>query len=61
MASGSSISVSVRDNGSMQIDKTSAGLGTILLNTFTHSWSLEREGDQSLLTFSIPSGKPNSQ
>ena len=61
MASGSSISVSVRDNGSMQMDKASPGLGTILLNTFTDSWSLEREGDQSLLTFSIPSGKPISR
>ena len=60
-ASGSSISVSVRDNGSMQIVKAGSGLGTILLNTFTESWSLEREGDQSLLTFSLPSGKRNSQ
>jgi hypothetical protein len=61
IATGSSISVSIRDNGSMQMDKASPGLGTILLNTFTASWSLVRDGDQSLLTFSIPSGKPNSQ
>ena len=59
--SNSSISVFVRDNGSMQMAQTSSGLGTILLNTFTQSWSLEREGDQSLLTFSVPSGKRNSQ
>lgn len=59
-ASGSLISVFVRDNGSMQMAKASSGLGTILLNTFTESWSLEREGDQSLLTFSVPSGKSNS-
>lgn len=61
LSAGSSISVFVRDNGSRQMTKTSTGLGTILLNTFTESWSLEREGDQSLLTFSIPSGKRNSQ
>jgi hypothetical protein len=59
-ASGSLISVFVRDNGSMQMAKASSGLGTILLNTFTESWSLQREGDQSLLTFSVPSGKSNS-
>jgi signal transduction histidine kinase len=59
--SGSSISVFVRDNGTMQMGKASSGLGTILLNTFTESWSLEREGDESLLTFSVPSGKRNSQ
>jgi hypothetical protein len=59
--SSSSISVSVRDNGSMQIAQARSGLGTILLNTFTESWSLEREGDQSLLTFSVPSGKRNPQ
>jgi anti-sigma regulatory factor (Ser/Thr protein kinase) len=58
--SGSLISVFVRDNGSMQMAKASSGLGTILLNTFTESWSLQREGDQSLLTFSVPSGKSNS-
>jgi signal transduction histidine kinase len=60
-ASNSSISVFVRDNGSMQMAQASSGLGTILLNTFTQSWSLEREGNQSLLTFSVPSGKRNSQ
>jgi hypothetical protein len=59
-ASGSLISVFVRDNGSMQMAKANSGLGTILLNTFTESWSLQREGDQSLLTFSVPSGKSNS-
>jgi len=59
-AGNSSISVFVRDNGSMQMGKASSGLGTILLNTFTQSWSLEREGDQSLLTFSVPSGKRDS-
>ena len=59
-AGNSSISVFVRDNGVMQIAKASSGLGTILLNTFTQSWSLEREGDQSLLTFSVPSGKRDS-
>jgi hypothetical protein len=60
-AGSSSISVFVRDNGSMQMAQASSGLGTILLNTFTQSWSLQREGDQSLLTFSVPSGKRNSQ
>ena len=44
----------------MQMAKAGSGLGTILLNTFTESWSLEREGDQSLLTFSVPTGKRNS-
>ena len=61
IAVGSSISVFVRDNGSLQTTKNNSGLGTILLNTFTESWSLQRDGDQSLLTFSIASGKRNSQ
>ena len=61
IAGSSSISVSVCDNGSMQMAKAGSGLGTILLNTFTESWSLEREGDHSLLTFSVPTGKRNSQ
>jgi signal transduction histidine kinase len=61
VAGSSYISVSVRDNGSMQMAKAGSGLGTILLNTFTESWSLEREGDHSLLTFSVPTGKRNSQ
>ena len=61
ISSVSSISVTVRDNGVMQMAKASSGLGTILLNTFTESWSLEREGDHSLLTFSVPTGKRNSQ
>ena len=60
ISSVSSISVTVRDNGVMQMAKAGSGLGTILLNTFTESWSLEREGDQSLLTFSVPTGKRNS-
>ena len=60
-ASSSSISVFVRDNGVMQRAQAHSGLGTILLNTFTETWSLEREGDQSLLTFSVPIGKRNSQ
>jgi hypothetical protein len=61
ISDGSSISVFVRDNGSLQMTKANTGLGTILLNTFTKSWTLVREGDQSLLTFSIPSGKRNEQ
>ena len=61
VAGGSSVCVSVRDNGSMQMAKSGSGLGTILLNTFAENWSLEREGDHSLLTFSVPTGKRNSQ
>jgi len=61
VATGSSISVYVRDNGSLAKVDGSSGLGTVLLNTFAESWTLERDGDQSLLTFSVPSGKRNSQ
>jgi hypothetical protein len=61
ISDGSSISVFVRDNGSLQMTKANTGLGTILLNTFTKSWTLVREGDQSLLKFTIPSGKRNEQ
>jgi hypothetical protein len=61
ISSVSSISVTVRDNGVMQMAKAGSGLGTIMLNTFTENWSLEREGDHSLLTFSVPTGKRNSQ
>lgn len=59
MASGSTISVFVRDNGSLAKADGSSGLGTILLNTFADSWTLERDGDHSLLTFNISSGKKN--
>jgi signal transduction histidine kinase len=59
--SSSTITVFVRDNGSMQTGKASSGLGTILLNTFTESWSLEREEDLTILTFCINSGKRESQ
>ena len=59
--SSSTITVFVRDNGSMQAGKASSGLGTILLNTFTESWSLEREEDLTVLTFCINSGKRESQ
>jgi hypothetical protein len=55
----SSISVSVRDNGSLAKANGGSGLGTVLLNTFADSWILERDGDQSLLTFVISSGKRN--
>jgi len=61
VATGSSISIYVRDNGSLAKVDGSSGLGTVLLNTFAESWTLERDGDQSLLTFSVPSGKRNSQ
>ncbi|MEN9325542.1 MAG: hypothetical protein RL414_1296, partial [Actinomycetota bacterium] len=59
--SSSTITLFVRDNGSMQTGKASSGLGTILLNTFTESWSLEREEDLTILTFCINSGKRESQ
>jgi hypothetical protein len=57
--SGASISVYVRDNGSLAKADGSSGLGTVLLNTFADSWTLERDGDHSLLTFNISSGKKN--
>ena len=57
--SGASISVCVRDNGSLAKADGSSGLGTVLLNTFADSWTLERDGDHSLLTFNISSGKKN--
>jgi hypothetical protein len=59
MASGSTISVFVRDNGSLAKADGSSGLGTVLLNTFADSWTLERDGDHSLLTFNISSEKKN--
>jgi len=52
-ATNSAISVSIRDNGSLDKTKGGSGLGTILLNSFADSWTLERVEEQTLLTFSV--------
>jgi hypothetical protein len=56
-ATNSAISVSIRDNGSLDEAEVGSGLGTILLNSFADSWTLERVEEQSLLTFSVSFGR----
>lgn len=56
-ATNSAISVSIRDNGSLDKAEVGSGLGTILLNSFADSWTLERVEEQTLLTFSVSFGR----
>jgi len=50
---GSLLVVTVSDNGEFISDQGHSGLGTILFNTFTTKWNLAREGDSTVLTFTI--------
>lgn len=50
---GNTLEVVVSDNGKAPEIKSGSGLGTILFETFASSWSLTREGNATLLTFTI--------
>ena len=43
----------ISDNGYFEEAQSSGGLGTILFNAFAETWSLTREGDQTILKFSV--------
>jgi signal transduction histidine kinase len=43
----------ISDNGHLEAAPFSGGLGTILFNAFAESWSINREGDQTILKFSV--------
>jgi hypothetical protein len=41
------------DNGHLESDANSRGLGAILFNTFAKSWNLSRKDNQTVLLFVI--------
>jgi len=47
------IKVVITDNGQLKEGQTGAGLGTILFDTFAESWTIGREGDETVVRFSI--------
>jgi anti-sigma regulatory factor (Ser/Thr protein kinase) len=47
------LSIEVRDNGQFSEKSRHSGLGTILFNTFAHDWSLQRESETTVLSFTI--------
>jgi LytS/YehU family sensor histidine kinase len=50
---GKDLQVKIMDNGHLESDTNSRGLGSILFNTFTKSWSLSRVDNQTVLLFVI--------
>jgi signal transduction histidine kinase len=47
------INVVITDNGQLKEGNTGSGLGTILFDTFAKSWTIGREGDETVVKFSI--------
>jgi len=47
------LEVKIIDNGQLGSAKSSRGLGSILFDTFTKSWSLDHKNEQTVLIFSI--------
>jgi hypothetical protein len=43
----------VTDDGYFKAGQSQGGLGTILFNTFTETWSINREGEKTILKFSV--------
>lgn len=43
----------ITDDGYFKEGQSKGGLGTILFNAFTQSWSINREGDKTILKFSV--------
>jgi len=43
----------VTDDGYFKDGQSQGGLGTILFNTFTETWSINREGEKTILKFSV--------
>lgn len=51
--SNSDIEISIIDNGIGTIGNTGTGLGTILFDTFSSRWNLEKINDKTTLTFAV--------
>jgi anti-sigma regulatory factor (Ser/Thr protein kinase) len=47
------LQVKIMDNGHLESNANSRGLGSILFNTFTKSWNLSRKDNQTVLLFVI--------
>jgi signal transduction histidine kinase len=47
------IEISIIDNGTGTIGNTGSGLGTILFETFSSRWKLEKVSDKTTLTFAV--------
>jgi hypothetical protein len=47
------INVVITDNGQLKEGQTGSGLGTILFDTFAKSWTIGREGDATVVKFSV--------
>ena len=43
----------ITDDGYFKEGQSKSGLGTILFNTFTETWSINREGEKTILKFSL--------
>jgi hypothetical protein len=50
---GNEIQVKIVDNGHLESDTNSQGLGSILFSTFAKSWNLSREDNQTVLLFIV--------
>jgi hypothetical protein len=50
---GNEIQVKIVDNGHLESDTNSQGLGSILFNTFAKSWNLSRQDNQTVLLFTV--------
>ena len=54
------LEVKIIDNGQLGSDKSSHGLGSILFDTFTKSWSLNHVQNQTALIFTIDTTQKGS-
>jgi signal transduction histidine kinase len=52
-ADNSEIEIAIIDNGIGTIGNTGSGLGTILFDTFSSRWNLEKVNDRTTLTFAV--------
>ena len=43
----------ITDDGYFKEGQSKSGLGTILFNTFTETWSINREDEKTILKFSL--------
>jgi anti-sigma regulatory factor (Ser/Thr protein kinase) len=59
--SGRDLQVKITDNGHLDSDTNSRGLGSILFNTFAKSWSLSRKDNQTVLLFVIDTNQKGVQ
>jgi hypothetical protein len=58
---GKDLQVKIMDNGHLESDTNTRGLGSILFNTFAKSWSLSRKDNQTVLLFVIDTNQKGVQ